>query len=1311
MMTSQHCLLVACLILTASAVIADDLPSGRVPIAFTVDKPGRVSVAVYTADGNVQLRSLLVGEWLAAGKHDLQWDGLDREGRPVEPGEYQWKLISSPGIEAVFLDSIGANPKAGPWARWIGNHHGPTTIAVGLQGICVGASIAEGPPNIHLFERDFTTTRWLSPHYGWSAFGHRAVAFADDVVVTLSQNANVSVLDVKTGALLKEFDALWAGDTRPDHEGGRGLDIDALGKSCVISHFDHDAVRWHDLASGNVVREVKVGKPRRVAIAADGAVLVLGEQGVVQIDADDKQTVVVEAKLLVAPVALAWDESNQTLLVANGNPDNRILRFSISGKLLKSYGRAGGRKPGPYHPDCFAEVADLAADEGRFYVVEGGEAGGGLRRISLVGKDGTIIDDRFGGAEFFSTASAVPGNPRELFYSSSPNTIGRYDFDPETGRNRLTHLFNVPDKGWGDGLFPKPYDFPHYRPIKHNGQVYLASNGRFVLRPNYETGELAPVALASFRQNNGWKQDAIPEAIAKAAAFHKLNVNSSKTDAFTWSDTNGNGLLDPEEFRFAESGPAAGYAFLDDEFNVLFGHYSAWNHTYSGQRWIGFDFQKSLYATLPNDAPQADVPVWDWTHIVRSVEKVPEDLVGVTSRMSPRAIHKGDDGRISLFVDGGGGGHLDLHADVWPTAQTTHTRLISAAGGRVTHSVGKHASEGPPRDTQFGMPSHLLGTVDGNLIVCDRMAYTTAWTPDGLLIGTLLDRQAPGNQPEKEEERVGLAGDDWMSAGSITDLGNGEAVWFAPSMDRSMTFRLRGFRDIKRQSGSIELKSKPEAAAADGIGLKAEYFASTDLSGESVVSRTDPRLWFSDSTTGGQMVAAWAKDGPCQEIPAGEPFSARWTGSVTAPFSEPFWFRIYNTRPGTGHLPMQQAWQDGKGYVRVWLNNQLILDKWEVSDATNHWQTPPLMLMAGATYELKVEYAHPAGDGPQFSLSWCSYTGEWMRVPTQYLSAAPAPARPRVSVSAIQSVAAEEADKPGIICFTLDHSSDKEIAIGYRPGGTSSATDYKIPNHRVVIPAGQTTAEITIQPVDDELVESNETLIVTLAPSTDYQGDGSTGAAAVTIADNDNTLVDDDLKVYYSFDNANLVTETVRNEIGPAIPLKVQAYMHTMPSLVPGPTRYGEAMTFPKGREQVVAQGTLKLADYTVAFWFKTTQKTTGICMPGPEFFLKDGALGINNSGWGGGQPAGADLADGQWHHAAFTWNQEKRQQLLYVDGVLVSTNTGPQGGGHSGSVQLGRANTGGSFTGGSLDEFRIYSRCLNGEDVNTLSRWKATSP
>jgi len=74
-------------------------------------------------------------------------------------------------------------------------------------------------------------------------------------------------------------------------------------------------VRWFDIASGKVTREAKIAKPLRVAIAADGALFVLGEQGGVRIDADDNQTVVVEAKQIVAPVALAGDESNQTLIV------------------------------------------------------------------------------------------------------------------------------------------------------------------------------------------------------------------------------------------------------------------------------------------------------------------------------------------------------------------------------------------------------------------------------------------------------------------------------------------------------------------------------------------------------------------------------------------------------------------------------------------------------------------------------------------------------------------------------------------------------------------------------------------------------------------------------------------------------------------------------------------------------------------------------------------------------------------------------------------------------------------------------------
>lgn len=1308
----------------ATAAAAAEPAGGS--IAFTLDKPGRTSLAIYSADGAVQLRSLLVGERLKAGKHMVSWDGLDRDGRPVEPGTYQWKLVTSPGIEATFLNAVGANPKAGPWSKWVGNHVGVNSIAVGLAGICVGTPIAEGPPNIHMFEPDFATTRWLAPHYGWSSIGHRMLRMTDTAVVSLAQDAQVSVFDAKTGAGVvgtsglgaKRFDVLWEGDKRPDHDGGRELSLDARGDRFVIGYRDHDAVRWFDLASGKVVRETKVAKPRRVALRADGTLLVLGEQGVVRVNADDTQAVLVEAKALVSPVALAWDERTQTFLVASGDPDNRILRFAADGKLQKCYGAEGGRKPGPYLPDRFAEVADLAADslstdKGRFYVVEGGEAGGGLRRIAHVAEDGTILDERFGGAPFFSCAAAVPGNPREVYYSSCYGEIARYDFDPETGKNRLTHLLKLDAP-----LFPGFSAFPHYKPIVRKGKVYLAlcgtsGSGAYLVRPDLATGRLVPVALYAFKPWGNWKKDAVPAPIAKAAAHQGIDPLSDKANGYTWSDANGNGELDPDEFRFATTGPKPDGAFLDRDFNLVFGRYHAWNHTYDGKVWIGFDFKNALYATLPNAAPDNDVPVWDMTQVVLSTETIPEDPLGHGKRFSGSAF-KHPDGRVDLLMSGGAGGLADVHPDAWPTAQVAHSRLLAVAGGRVAHVVGKHASEGQPREAQFGQPVAILGTVDGNLIVCDRMAYTTAWTADGLFIGTLLDKAVYGPMPANDNDRVGLAGDDWMSGGSIADLGKGEAVWFALSGDRSMAFRLRGFRDLERQNGTVTLKTAAKAAGFDGDGLKAEYFASADFSGAPAVSRVDPRLWFSDSTVGGEIVAAWAKDGPCKEIAAGKPFSVRWTGSLTAPFSEPFWLRIYNSRPGTGHTPIQQAWTEGKGFVRVWLNDQLILDKWDGSPATNPWQTPPLMLEAGATYDLKVEYSFPGGDGAQFSLVWCTATYEWMRVPQACLRTAAGPTRPRLSVAAVAATAAESGGEPAVVRFTLDKPAAADVEIGYRLTGTADADDFTIAAPRVVIPAGKASADLVIRAVDDAAVEANETAIVTLTPASAYAGDGTAGAAEVTFLDNDNVLVDADLKVYYTFDNASLAVQGafahIRNDAGPAAALKVQSYMHTMPALVPGLPKHGDGLTFPKGREKVSSGGGLSLADYTVSFWFRAPEGagTIGILQSPADFFLKDGTLVANWGGWYSHQPAGTNLADGQWHHVAFTWVQAKRQQLLYVDGALVATNTGPQGGGHSGAAVLGRANTGSggdAFIGGVIDEFRIYSRCLTADDVKALAQ------
>ncbi len=66
-------LMTAMLIALATVVMADEPRTSGCPIAFTLEKPGRVSLAVYDKDG-MQVRTLLVGERFAAGKHAVNWE-------------------------------------------------------------------------------------------------------------------------------------------------------------------------------------------------------------------------------------------------------------------------------------------------------------------------------------------------------------------------------------------------------------------------------------------------------------------------------------------------------------------------------------------------------------------------------------------------------------------------------------------------------------------------------------------------------------------------------------------------------------------------------------------------------------------------------------------------------------------------------------------------------------------------------------------------------------------------------------------------------------------------------------------------------------------------------------------------------------------------------------------------------------------------------------------------------------------------------------------------------------------------------------
>ena len=131
------------------------------------------------------------------------------------------------------------------------------------------------------------------------------------------------------------------------------------------------------------------------------------------------------------------------------------------------------------------------------------------------------------------------------------------------------------------------------------------------------------------------------------------------------------------------------------------------------------------------------------------------------------------------------------------------------------------------------------------------------------------------------------------------------------------------------------------------------------------------------------------------------------------------------------------------------------------------------------------------------------------------------------------STTAEQGGEPVVVRFTLDKPAAAEIEVGYRLAGTADASDHAIAAPRIVIPAGKTAADLEIRAVDDTAVEANESCLVTLTPSAAYAGDGTDGDGGDHDPRRRQLLVDADLKVYYTFDKAELASGRIRNDAGP----------------------------------------------------------------------------------------------------------------------------------------------------------------------------------
>ncbi|WP_269523289.1 FlgD immunoglobulin-like domain containing protein [Coraliomargarita parva] len=131
----------------------------RQEIRVQWDQPidGKATVVINDASGK-RVRNLVTGATFSSGRQTAIWNGLDEQGNLVAPGEYQWQLVTHPGITPEYKMSYYSpgHPgwRDGPTSMWLGDHSAPEAAVSNGELIALGCALAESGNNIVIVDQE-----------------------------------------------------------------------------------------------------------------------------------------------------------------------------------------------------------------------------------------------------------------------------------------------------------------------------------------------------------------------------------------------------------------------------------------------------------------------------------------------------------------------------------------------------------------------------------------------------------------------------------------------------------------------------------------------------------------------------------------------------------------------------------------------------------------------------------------------------------------------------------------------------------------------------------------------------------------------------------------------------------------------------------------------------------------------------------------------------------------------------------------------------------------------------------------------------
>lgn len=158
---------------------------------------------------------------------------------------------------------------------------------------------------------------------------------------------------------------------------------------------------------------------------------------------------------------------------------------------------------------------------------------------------------------------------------------------------------------------------------------------------------------------------------------------------------------------------------------------------------------------------------------------------------------------------------------------------------------------------------------------------------------------------------------------------------------------------------------------------------------------------------------------------------------------------------------------------------------------TTSYTDSAVAALTGYTYRIKANHADGGSGYSDLAMVWTE-------------SETTSNTGPTIQVTATDASASEAGSDPGMLVITRSGDTTAPLTVYLSPSGTATpGVDYTALPASITIPAGQSTASLSIIPLDDVLVEADptESVIVTLSPHASYTLGGP--SAMVSIADND----------------------------------------------------------------------------------------------------------------------------------------------------------------------------------------------------------------